>query len=133
MTTDSYLRVVLGVIASALLYMCVVLTPLTPLHADARQVAGARTPGEPTGPAEVVIVGWRSGPQPLLVQVVGKVAVGGDVTVTGRVETHQAPRAYDRVVLAGWEPEGPKGPETYTYWNEPGRGLPVVTATPQRR
>ena len=127
MATDSYLRVVLGIIVSALLYLCVVLTPLTALHAGARQVTGARTPGEPTGPAEVVIVGWRSGPQPLLVQVVGNVAV------TGRVETQQAPRAFDRVVLAGWEPEGPKGADTYTYWNEPGRGLPVVTATAQKR
>ena len=133
MTSDSYLRVVLGIIASALLYLCVVLTPLTTLHAGARQVVGARTPGEPTGPAEVVVVGWRSGSEPLLVQVVNKVAVGGDVTVTGRVETHQAPRVFDRVVLAGWEPDGPKAADAYTYWNEPGRGLPVVTAAPQRR
>jgi len=134
MTSDSYLRVVLGIIASALVYLCVVLTPLTTLHADARQVAGARTPGEPTGPAEVVIVGWRtSEARPWPVQVVGKVEVGGDVTVTGRVETHQAPRAFDRVVLAGWEPEGPPAAGTYALWNEPGRGLPVVAPTPQRR
>lgn len=125
MSVDATVKGLLATIAAALVYLCVVLTPMP--AAQAQTVYGARTPGEPTGPAEVVIVGWRSpGSQALPVQVVGQVSVGGVV------ETRQAPRSVDRVVLAGWEAEGPTQGEAYTRWNEPSRGLPVIAVTPRR-
>jgi hypothetical protein len=59
MKNDAYLRGVLTVIAAALLYLCVLLTPLPAVSAQAGRVIGAPTPGVSTGPAEMVVVGWK--------------------------------------------------------------------------
>ena len=52
--TDRYTKTVLTVIATAFIYLCVVITSL-----PAVQAQGTQRPGEPTGPLQVVIVGWR--------------------------------------------------------------------------
>lgn len=125
MSVDATVKGLLAIIAAALVYLCIVLTPMPAAHAQT--VFGARTPGEPTGPAEVVIVGWRTpGSAPLPVQVMNRVAVSGEV------ETRQSPRSVERVVLAGWEADGPTQGDAYTRWSDASRGLPVVTVTPRR-
>jgi hypothetical protein len=139
MRADWYLRTVLTVIAAALVYLCIALTPLPIALAQTTRVPGARTPGEPTGPAEVVIVGSRLASDVALpVQVVGQVNVGGDVRVTndvrvsGRVETQPLPQASQRVVLVGWEDGGSR--ETAGAFNQwdvrRGHGLPVSSPRP---
>jgi hypothetical protein len=99
MTIDRYTQVVLTVIAIALVYLCVVFTPLPTVHAQ----RGLR-PGDDTGPAQVVVVGWRT-PDQVPVQVVDSIPmkVTGEVRVTGSVQTEQARNVYDRVVMVGWE------------------------------
>ena len=96
---DRYTKTVLTLIAIALGYICVVLTPLPGVQAQS-----ARRPGDPTGPGETVIVGWRvpepiaiSTPRPLPVNVVEPVRVAGKVT------TEPADDKARRVVLVGWE------------------------------
>ena len=132
MQPDWYLRSVLTVIAAALVYLSRLLTPLPTVTAQS-----ARTPGESTGPAEMVIVGWRLGPDAALpVHVPGRVNVAGDVKVindirvNGRVQTEQVPRTVDRVVLAGWENLGnATTPGTFSSFNSVQKsGMPV---TPQ--
>lgn len=126
MSNDRYLRILLTVIASALVYLCLVLTPWPTLSAQTNSV-GVPVPGQSTGPAEVVIVGWKaSGQRPLPVEVVGRIGIAGDVTVVGHVETRQASGTTSRVVLAGWEPDGPAPSGSYTHWDSPGKGLPVT-------
>lgn len=126
MSNDRYLRILLTIIASALVYLCLVLTPWPALTAQARPI-GVPAPGQSTGPAEVVIVGWKAGGQrPLPVEVVGKIGIAGDVTVVGRVDTRQVSGTTNRVVLAGWEPDGPMPSGSYAHWNSPGKGLPVT-------
>ena len=51
MRVDLYTRMVLTAIAAALLYLCIILTPLPVASAQT-----AQRPGMPTGPAEVVIL-----------------------------------------------------------------------------
>ena len=53
--TDRYTKIVLTVIAGALVYLCVVMTAFPAVQAQATQ-----RPGEFTGrPIEAVIVGWK--------------------------------------------------------------------------
>ena len=60
--TDRYTKTVLTVIAGALIYLCVVMTAFPAVQAQAPQ-----RPGEPTGPEEVVIVGWKiTAPLPIV-------------------------------------------------------------------
>jgi hypothetical protein len=122
---DWYVRAVLTLIAAALVYLCVVLSPAPTAHAQAGRVPGAATPGQPTGPGEMVIVGFRlpSGTPPLAVDVPGTVnaRIAGEVQVAGRVETRQQPGATERVVLSAWETDG-----RATTWSEAHkRALPV--------
>jgi hypothetical protein len=103
MTTDRYTRAVLTVIAIALVYLCVLFTPIPTVTAQS-----AKRPGDPTGPGEVVIVGWRpAGNERFPVQIVESLPlkVSGDVRVTNSVETHADPAsdAVTRVALVGWE------------------------------
>jgi hypothetical protein len=124
MSNDRVVRGLLWVIATALVHLSVVLTPWPTARAQSAATFGAQRPGEPTAPAQVVIVGWRVHDVPALpVQVVGRIA--GDVRVTSAVETRQAPGTFTRVVLAGWEPNGPPKAGTYTRWDAGARGLPV--------
>lgn len=98
---DRYSKAVLTIIAAALVYLCVIVTPLP-------RVAAQTTPrpGEFAGPGEVVIVGVRlpkdqdmpvSFPRPVAVNVEGTVSVKGSVT------TERSTGPADRVTIVGWE------------------------------
>lgn len=123
--TDRYTKAVLTLIATALVYLCIVFTPMPAVQAQFTQ-----RPGEPTGPVQVVIVGWRgaqgetipvAAPAPLTV------SVNGLVEVRGQVKTEKANDRADRVVLTGWEEnaarENPLGPMRAITLKSP--GLPV--------
>jgi hypothetical protein len=121
---------VLTVIAAALVYLCVVLTPM-----PAASAQGAATPGTVIGPAEVTIVGWRLAPNatfpihiPGRVTVAGEVRVSNELRVTGKVETEQTPSSTSRVVLSGWEDAAsPRAAGRFTPWNSgQGAALPVA-------
>lgn len=107
---DRYTKTVLTLIATALVYLCLVLTPLPGLQAQATQ-----RPGEPTGPVQVVVVGWRGAPgdslpvstkAPVPVTIAAPVQVAGLVEVRGSVKTEKATDRADRVVMVGWEEGG---------------------------
>jgi hypothetical protein len=91
---DRYTRSVLTVIAACLLYLCFVLSGVgTPVNAQGTQPPGAGRPGLSTGPAEVVIVGWRS----------AAADVAFPVVVRNTVTTMPSVEGATRVVVAGWE------------------------------
>jgi hypothetical protein len=97
---DRYIKCVLTVIAGALIYLCVVLTPVPAVLA---QTPSSR-PGVSSGPTEVVVVGWQAGarePIPVTVQQTQPLRVEGTVA-TERSTTRLA----DRVVVVGWETGG---------------------------
>lgn len=127
MKVDLYLRVVLTVIAVALVYLCAVLTPLPVLNAQT-----APFPGMDTGPARCVIVGWQTTDQ-IPVQVVDSITLKttGETRILGSVQTEQRPDTSTRVVLAGWEANasansrGALRPFPQVPAKEP--GLPVTT------
>ncbi len=133
MTADPYSRTLLTIIAGALVYICIVLTPWPAVSAQ----RGLR-PGDDTGPAQAVIVGWKAG-ETVPVQIVGSVTLNttGQTRITGTVQTEQAANAVERVVLTGWEESG--GPQrsggfvSLTQGSRQGlpSGLPV-TAIPPR-
>ena len=125
---DWYLRSVLTVIAAALVYLCLVLTPWPRVSAQT-----AARPGDPTGPGEMVIVGWRVPDDAAIpVQIRGRaeVTVAGEVHVSGRVSTEPVPNTSTRVVLAGWEDAASRERSgTYRAWNDQQHvALPVVSA-----
>jgi hypothetical protein len=108
---DRYTKIVLTVIAGALVYLCVVVTAFPAVQA---QVQSTARPGESTGPQEVVVVGWRHNtplpivaPEPL------------------RVITEQRAGTTDRVMIAGWE-EVERGAAVERQINTQTLGLPVV-------
>jgi hypothetical protein len=105
---DRYTKIVLSLIAGALVYLCIVFTPLPGAFAQQPTLR----PGEPSGPLDVVIVGWR--PQQGINAI--PVSIGHQLQVTatqplpivGAVTTERSssrPLA-DRVVLVGWEEMG---------------------------
>lgn len=127
MTNDRYLRVVLGVIAAALVYLCVVLTPLPAAFAQTTQ-----RPGQFVGPGEMVIVGVRlPAGQAMPVEAPGplQVQVSNEVRVTGQVRAEQPPNTYDRVMLMGWEDNSsikPAAPGTFMPWSrDKNQALPI--------
>ena len=93
---DRYTKLVLTIIAGALVYLCLVLTPLPALHAQVTQ-----RPGEGMGPVQVVVVGWRAG-EAVPVAVGQPVEVTGAVQVRGPVVTEPGEHA-SRVLIAGYE------------------------------
>lgn len=124
---DRYTKTVLTLIAIALVYLCVVLTPLPGVQAQT-----APRPGESTGPAQMVIVGWRGAPgEAIPVSMSGPVpvTVAAPVQVTGRVTTEKASERADRVVLVGWEEGGMrdgKPASDLRSFTGASPGLPVV-------
>ena len=98
---DRYTKVVLTVIAGALVYLCIVMTAFPSVQAQ-----GSLRPGEPTGPANVVVVGWRSD-QPLPVAFQRPVPVvtapNEPLRITGSVTTERTAGLADRVVVVGFE------------------------------
>jgi hypothetical protein len=102
---DRYTKIVLTVIAGALIYLCIVITPLPGLNA---QVTSQR-PGVSSGPLDVVIVGWRTAETPFPVAVLNPVRVTATdpLPIRGAVTTERSSsfRA-DRVFVVGWEENG---------------------------
>jgi hypothetical protein len=97
---DRYTKIVLTVIAGALVYLCIVMTAFPPVQAQ-----GSLRPGEPTGPASVVVVGWQSN-QPLPVafqRPVQVVTANEPLRITGSVTTERTAGLADRVVVVGFE------------------------------
>jgi hypothetical protein len=88
--TDRYTKIVLTIIAGALVYICIAITPLPSISAQAQQAS--KRPGESTGPAEVVIVGWKQN-APMQIAT----------TEPLHVVTERSSGVADRVVLVGWE------------------------------
>jgi hypothetical protein len=134
MKTDWYVRAMLTVIAASLVYLGVLLTPLPPAAAQVPQPGTAIRPGEYTGPAEVVIVGWRlpeGGGLPVQLEGPAIVTVGNEVRVSGVVETLPLARASQRVVLVGWEDAaGADRPGAFRGWRAPDTGLPLTSTRP---
>jgi hypothetical protein len=96
---DRYTKFILTVIAGALLYLAVILTPLPRVSAQGRA-------GELSGPLQVVVVGSQmpaGQTMPVSFQQPVPVTLNDPVTVTGRVTTERSSGAADRVVLVGWE------------------------------
>jgi hypothetical protein len=114
---DRYTRAVLTIIALSLVYLCVAdALRGTPVSA---QVYGSQRPGESTGPAEVVIVGWNNLPQGgIPVQIVGGAPSSGDQPM--------------RVVLAGWE-EAPLLARAFGDDGLPVRGISAEAPAPAVR
>lgn len=128
MGTDRGVRALLAVIAAALLYLCVVLTPLPALRGQ----QPTPRPGEPSGPVEVVLVGWRTDLAALPVVMDAPVRVEGPVTVQGAVLAEPGSRLA-RVVLAGWEERAAPGVAgTFRPLTAGEAGLPVASAGPGR-
>jgi hypothetical protein len=132
MRNDMYIRIVLTVIAAALVYLCVVLTPIPVVSAQTGRIVGTQRPGEYTGPAEVVIVGWRAADTGTVpVSINGGVRVTNEVVVTGEVLVKQLPDDHLRTVLIGHE-EGAsgRGNGTFRSLNSRTGGVPVAVVKP---
>ena len=102
---DRYTRIVLTLIACALVYLCVIFTPLPGAHAQ----VPSRTPGEPSGPTEVVVVGWRTpGEATVPVRITHSVPVTSPqpLRITGAVTTERSTDRADRMIVVGWEEMG---------------------------
>jgi len=98
--TDRYTKTVLTVIAGALLYLCIVMTPFPAAQAQSQR------PGEiSSGPIQVIVTGWKTEPLPVAFQrPVPVVTLGSDVLrINGSVTTERSSGRADRVVLVGWE------------------------------
>ena len=101
---DRYTKTVLTLIATALVYLCIIFTPM-----PAAQAQFTQRPGEPTGPVQVVIVGWRGAQGetvPVAIPAPLTVSVNGLVEVRGQVKTEKATDRAERVALVGWEEGG---------------------------
>ena len=111
---DKYTKTVLTVIACALVYICIVMTPLPAVSAQQPQQA-SKYPGQSTGPAEVVIVGWN---QTAPMQIATSEPL--------RVVTERSSGVADRVVLVGWEENARREREsTLRVINSQSPGIPV--------
>ena len=84
---DRYTKIVLTVIACALIYIAVAVTAFPSVSAQ-----GTQRPGEPSGPLQVVVVGWsQNSPVPVT------------TTEPLRVITERSSGMADRMVVVGWE------------------------------
>jgi hypothetical protein len=102
MRGDFYTRALLTIAAVALVYLCVAVTAFPAAHAQR-----AARPGDDTGPARCLIVGWDTADR-VPVQVLDSITLKttGDMRISGTVQTEQKPNSVERVVLAGWEQRG---------------------------
>jgi hypothetical protein len=111
---DRYSKIVLTVIAGALVYLCVVMTAFPAVQAQSTTRAGEMI----NQPIEAVIVGWR---------------VADPLTISASrplpVQTERSTGTADRVVIVGWEENGLRdranSPMTPIISNR-GQNLPVT-------
>lgn len=103
---DRYIRTVLAVIAAALIYLCVILTPLPPVSAQ----SPSRVPGVSSGPTEVVIVGigqhlasTNGLALPVSLASPVEITASKPLAIAGAVTTERSSNRADRVVVVGWE------------------------------
>ncbi|MEP6782593.1 MAG: hypothetical protein ABI983_02925 [Acidobacteriota bacterium] len=109
---DRYTKTVLTVIAGALVYLCIVMTAFPTVSA---QQTAAR-PGDPTGPAQVVVVGWNPA-----------AAIPITTAQPLHVVTERSTGLPDRMVLVGWEEGGNyEHAGTVHGFSGPTGGIPVV-------
>jgi hypothetical protein len=91
---DRYSKIVLTVIAAALVYLCIVMTAFPAVQAQVTQ-----RPGEFTGrPIDAVIVGWKI-TEPLQIATTRPIPV----------QTERSTGAADRMVIVGWEENAAPG------------------------
>ena len=124
---DKYTKTVLTVVAGALVYLCIVNTPLPSAYAQ----SSAR-PGESTGPAQVVVVGVREALPVAFQQPAPVVVTNKAVPIVGSVTTERSTGDADRVVLVGWEhlsfvEKKQYRPSMFQQFGRPGIGFPVAT------
>lgn len=110
--TDRYTKIVLTVIAGALVYLCAVMTAFPAVQAQGTKRAGEMI----TTPIEAVIVGWKvSEPMPI---------------VSPRpiqVQTERTSGVADRVVIVGFERGAGRDRATaMTPFTDSTAGLPVT-------
>ena len=120
---DRYTKVVLTVIASALVYLCIVVTAFPVTYAQQT----APVAGKSVGPDQVVIVGV-TGSLPVNVQSPVPVVNGNQpLRITGNVATERSSNTADRVVLVGWEENSTvEKPRPKSFHSLPyAAGLPV--------
>ena len=97
---DRYIKTMLTVIAGALLYLCIVMTPLPRASAQ----TPSKTPGVSSGPMEVIVVGYNAqSPMPVSVSGLVDVTASNPLRITGQVTTAKNSERADRVILVGWE------------------------------
>ena len=112
---DRYTKTVLTVIAGALIYLCVVMTPLPAAYAQ-----GTRRAGEMIDkPIEAVIVGWKTN-EPLPITTARPLPV----------QTERSTGSADRVVIVGWEENSARdrtGAAMVPFLSNRGQALPVKT------
>ena len=110
---DRYSKIVLTVIAAALVYLCIVMTAFPAVQAQSTKRAGEMI----NQPIEAVIVGWKL-TEPLQIATTRPLPV----------ETERASGVADRVVIVGWE-EGATREKTTRLlpFNSATAGLPTRT------
>ena len=112
---DRYTKTVLTVIAAALIYLCIVMTPFPAAHAQGTRRAGEMI----TTPIEAVIVGWKTN-EPLPITAARPL----------QVQTERSTGAADRVVIVGWEENSARdrtGAKMVPFLTSRGQALPVKT------
>lgn len=112
--TDRYTKIVLTVIAGALVYLCVAMTAFPAVQAQTTKRAGEII----NQPIEAVIVGWKSD-APLPITTTRPLAV----------QTERASGQADRVVIVGWEDSASRERATgfVPIVSSRGQNLPVRT------
>ena len=108
--TDRYSKIVLTVIAAALVYLCVVMTAFPAVQAQSTTRAGEMI----NQPIEAVIVGWKL-TEPL------QIATSSPLPV----QTERSSGVADRVVLVGWEELSTREKAARFRMLESKSGLPV--------
>lgn len=110
---DKYTKVVLTVIAVALVYLCVINTPLPTVAAQGT----TQRPGEFSGPAQVVVVGWQS---------------NAPVPITANqplhVITERSTGQPDRMIITGWEENARPGAIGGLHPINAKNGVPVTVS-----
>jgi hypothetical protein len=105
---DRYMKTVLTVIAGALIYLCMIFTPLPGVSAQ----SPSKVPGVSSGPTDVVIVGWRAPDNaafPVAIQHQVRVSATEPLPIRGVVTTERSASGIaDRVVVVGWEENASK-------------------------